>query len=1086
MAVPTPISTISERKSLPFESEAESTAESVVIVLQGVPIRGVLAGYSQASVVETSTPVDTRQKAASDGGSVASGPVYPQVTICLVAHNPGAWFEEALSSLLAQDYPALELVVVDAASDEPVAPRVHTVIPEATVVPLVANQGFAKNANTILEHPGLGSYLLICHDDVALAPDCIRRLVEETLRSNAGIVGPKLLDWDDPNRILHVGLGADKTGLVSDLAEPGEYDQEQHDAVRDVFAVPGAATLVRTDLFRALGGFDEGMLLQGEDLDLCWRAHTLGARVLVNPAATARHREDLTTRVVGVDRDRFARRHRIRSMLSNYGGAHIARVLPQALIASLVNIVIALFQGRLSAVADIATAWTWNLRRLPEIRRRRKALSKVRQVGDNEVRALQTPGFEGVQAWRRARGDRDVDLAVDPSDPAAQAVAAEHRRWFQISAMVWTGVVVVLVFGSRGLIQGGVPVFNEFLSFPDGPRPLMTEWTSTWRGTGVGAEAPPSLLHGLLGFSGIGLFGQVGLLRLLVTVGMLGFGAVGAYRLLQPFRSIPAQLIALIVYVAAPLPYNALHGGSWSGLVAYGVMPWLAKRLAIAAGIAPFGDLDPSKGRRVADVAFVALLAAAASLIQPVVGALVLVLAVGWILGGLATRRVKGSGRLILVTLASVVVAFVLLMPGSLGVVNGSAEWSLFGGTRSLSSSGLGLGELFRLATGPHGDSEVGWALLVLPALSLALAFGERLAWAARSWVVIILSVGLAWMTERAEIDIALADPHVLLAPAALGLAFAAGMASMAVQRDLRRYRFGWRQLGPFVAIVAVVASASAGLGGAIDGRWKVVDDGYESVFASIDAEAPAHGRILWIGNADVLPVGGWRYDDDLTFAITQARTPTVLDHPMGNAGATTEQIRDIFADTLSGASSRLGERLATFGVRFVVVVESNAPAPFSTVSRPVDPFLSQRLTEQLDLVRREARSGATIFENEARLDVVSALPQGSIAARVDGDVLGGGDIALNAVTASRTYRGTVLPSEIYVATPHDTNWSFEVDGEPLPQIRVDWAQAYAVDTAGAGVLAHENTTSLWLASLAQLIGWVALVVVLILARRRP
>ena len=77
---------------------------------------------------------------------------------------------------------------------------------------------------------------------------------------------------------------------------------------------------------------------------------------------------------------------------------------------------------------------------------------------------------------------------------------------------------------------------------------------------------------------------------------------------------------------------------------------------------------------------------------------------------------------------------------------------------------------------------------------------------------MIVSSVGLAWLGEQSELDIALADPNVLLAPAAMSMAFAAGMAAMAFQRDLRRYRFGWRQLVPFVAVVAGVASVGAGL----------------------------------------------------------------------------------------------------------------------------------------------------------------------------------------------------------------------------------------------------------------------------------
>ena len=105
---------------------------------------------------------------------------------------------------------------------------------------------------------------------------------------------------------------------------------------------------------------------------------------------------------------------------------------------------------------------------------------------------------------------------------------------------------------------------------PDGPSPFLNEWSSTWRSTGVGSEAPPSLLHLALGFGGIALFGQMGLLRLLVTLGLIAVGAVGAYRLLAPFRYVPAQLVALVVYVASPLPYNALFAGTATDLYRLG------------------------------------------------------------------------------------------------------------------------------------------------------------------------------------------------------------------------------------------------------------------------------------------------------------------------------------------------------------------------------------------------------------------------------------------------------------------------------------------------------------------------------------
>ena len=118
-------------------------------------------------------------------------------------------------------------------------------------------------------------------------------MVEELYRSNAGAVGPKLVAWDDPRVLESVGMGVDRFGEVDRTIELGEVDQEQHDGVRDVFVLPSACMLVRADLFRELGGFDEAMSFHGEDVELCWRIHHSGARVVVAPSARVRHRAEL-------------------------------------------------------------------------------------------------------------------------------------------------------------------------------------------------------------------------------------------------------------------------------------------------------------------------------------------------------------------------------------------------------------------------------------------------------------------------------------------------------------------------------------------------------------------------------------------------------------------------------------------------------------------------------------------------------------------------------------------------------------------------------------------------------------------------
>src|SRR5439155_8956668 len=134
----------------------------------------------------------------------------------------------------------------------------------------------------------------------------------------------------------------DRNAIPYSGIEPGEVDQEQHDAVRDVFFVPGAALLVRADLFAELGGFDAALHHRVADLDLCWRARLLGARVLVVPDAVARHvgASGVQAPMVGAVPGRGPRptaraktyRSRIRVLLKTRSTLSLLWLVPQGLL----------------------------------------------------------------------------------------------------------------------------------------------------------------------------------------------------------------------------------------------------------------------------------------------------------------------------------------------------------------------------------------------------------------------------------------------------------------------------------------------------------------------------------------------------------------------------------------------------------------------------------------------------------------------------------------------------------------------------------------------------------------------------------
>ena len=83
----------------------------------------------------------------------------------------------------------------------------------------------------------------------------------------------------------------------------------------------------------------------------------------------------------------------------------------------------------------------------------------------------------------------------------------------------------------------------------------------------------------------------------MLVVGLLPLGALGAWRLARITDRSRAQVLCLLAYLINPLPYNALAAGSWRGMAAYAVSPWLLRRLALVSGAAPFGPTagpDPS------------------------------------------------------------------------------------------------------------------------------------------------------------------------------------------------------------------------------------------------------------------------------------------------------------------------------------------------------------------------------------------------------------------------------------------------------------------------------------------------------------
>src|SRR5215207_876267 len=469
----------------------------------------------------------------------------PPVVAVVVTHDaPAERLDRLLHALAEQDHANLSVLVIDTGSHTgtgdsgDVAERVRGVLPDARVERLPGNPGFGAAANRVLD-PGRprarrAEYIVFCHDDVVPDVGAVRCLVDAATDWDADVVGAKLVDWDDPRRLQQVGLAVDRLGTTLPLVERGELDQGQHDGVREVFAVPGAFTLVRAPRFAEIGGFDEAITFLGDDVDLCWRSRVAGSRVLVAPDARVRHAEAFAERPDERLRTRLVARHRLRTLLSCSGRLDLLRVLPLALAATALQACGGLVTGRPGRSRAALGAWTWNLARPRSLWRARRRARRTRRASPRAVRSMQVLGRARARmrlqrlAHRRrsappTRAANDETTSDETtSDGAAPPVvtggagADDGAAWTPATVMFAAVLSGVVLFGSRHLLTRFVPAVGELVTFRGGAGGLVGEWASGWRPVGLGSETSSPTIVGVAGALGGLLGGHLGLARMLL------------------------------------------------------------------------------------------------------------------------------------------------------------------------------------------------------------------------------------------------------------------------------------------------------------------------------------------------------------------------------------------------------------------------------------------------------------------------------------------------------------------------------------------------------------------------------------------
>lgn len=828
------------------------------------------------------------------------------------------------------------LAAVDAQSRRPDAVTIVLCGPDPALRELAASSGAeavieASAATTYARAVGLAlrrvdddRALWLLAQDTAPEPDALERLAGALeLSPSVAIAAPKLVEWDNREAIVSLGVTMTRLGRSLGLAD-GEYDQGQHDTREDVLGSDVRGVLVRGSARDrlapdpALAGADEG-------LDMGVRARLGGWRVVLAPAARVAVAGDGTAGLPSAETGRASRRRAFSSRTAQlhrrltYAAAplvplHLLLIVPSAVGRTIIDL-IAKTPG--SIISEWRAAFV-SMFRWGALARSRRAL--------NAGRTATWAAIAPLRVSRRQMRHRFDDEGLPPG----QTVARRDLR-FLSGGGAWTVLAALVV---------SVASFTALLAWPvlggGSLLPLRTTVAGLWqdaaygvRATGLGDVAPADPFAGVIAMIGSLWPGAPSFALVLLWVLALPLAALaGWFAATRVTDRASLRIVAAVVWALAPTFLSALVQGRPAAVIVHLMLPWL-----FFAGSVAYRSWGAAGA---ASILFLIVAACAPSLI--------VALAVIWVAGIIVVivpRRGRGLARVLWLIVPTAVVfaplAWAQMRVGNPlalladpGVVWAGPQVASDAAGRALLAAGFPTSD-------PGGwgamlaplNIDVWWVpLLIAPLVIVALLSPLTPRWPAAIILLAVMVTGLGTAFGAAGVSVQFAGSEAVALWPGAGLSFAwigvTGAALVALDAALVPRA---RLLRPLVALVAtagVCLVAIAPLTAMVRQQSFLTNGPASSLPAYVAAEGqgdtPIGSLVLTPQNA-----GGaaarvvWGASETIG---GQATALTTRAKPSASDAALAGLVADLVTPTSIDAAANLSE----LGLSFVLLAPASAP----------------------------------------------------------------------------------------------------------------------------------------------------------------
>lgn len=219
-----------------------------------------------------------------------------KTAVVILNYNTMDYLRQFLPGLIAScEGLDAQVIVADNASTDGSVEFMKSSFPEVPLLVFDKNYGFTGGYNKALEQID-AEYFVLINSDIEVPSLWLRPLVEwMDSHPDCGACGPKLLAYNRRDVFEYAGAAG---GLIDRYGYPFcrgrimqkvEKDCGQYDSPADVLWVSGACLMVRSCVWKALGGLDDRFFAHMEEIDLCWRMQLQGWKVTVVPESYVYH-----------------------------------------------------------------------------------------------------------------------------------------------------------------------------------------------------------------------------------------------------------------------------------------------------------------------------------------------------------------------------------------------------------------------------------------------------------------------------------------------------------------------------------------------------------------------------------------------------------------------------------------------------------------------------------------------------------------------------------------------------------------------------------------------------------------------------